>query len=161
MHRFRVAVDFDGVLHRYTSRWVAPDVIPDQPVEGAIVWLNRLCADPELEVVIHTTRARTFEGQAAIKKWLLAQGFTGSVLTLRITDQKIGAHLYIDDRGYCFTGANFPTPETIKRFQRWGGRPPAATCLCGHGQTAHSPEPDTSLCFTPRCDCIQYEPQGG
>ena len=32
---YSIAVDFDGVIHSYTSKWVAADVIPDPPVSGA------------------------------------------------------------------------------------------------------------------------------
>ncbi len=37
--RYSVAVDFDGVLHSYTTPWVNAHTIPDPPVEGAIAWL--------------------------------------------------------------------------------------------------------------------------
>ena len=40
-HRPILCVDFDGVIHSYTSGWEGIDMIPDPPVEGAIKWLWR------------------------------------------------------------------------------------------------------------------------
>ena len=37
--KFTVAVDFDGVIHSYTTLWFTASVIPDPPVPGAIEWL--------------------------------------------------------------------------------------------------------------------------
>lgn len=40
--RYTVAVDFDGVLHRYDTPWINAATIPDPPVDGAIEWLSRV-----------------------------------------------------------------------------------------------------------------------
>jgi hypothetical protein len=66
----RVAVDFDGVLHSYSSGWSAHDHIPDAPVDGAIEWLNLTAAHHP--VVVFTTRASTEAGRAAVIAWLRA-----------------------------------------------------------------------------------------
>jgi len=34
-----LCVDFDGVIHSYTSKWVDEATIPDPPVPGALRWL--------------------------------------------------------------------------------------------------------------------------
>ena len=34
-----VLVDFDGVIHSYTSPFTTPDEIKDPPVPGAFEWL--------------------------------------------------------------------------------------------------------------------------
>lgn len=66
--RYTLAVDFDGVIHRYDSPWVAPHVIPDGPVDGALDWL--LAAVEKFEVVIFSTRRKTWRGRRAVRRWL-------------------------------------------------------------------------------------------
>ena len=36
-----LCLDFDGVLHSYTSGWLGADVIPDPPVPGYAQFLLR------------------------------------------------------------------------------------------------------------------------
>src|ERR1044071_2188381 len=66
--RYTIAVDFDGVLHSYETPWVAPHVIPDSPVNGAIEWLFEMIQ--RFEVVVYSTRARTWRGRRAMRSWL-------------------------------------------------------------------------------------------
>ena len=42
-----ICVDFDGVIHSYTSGWKGIDVIPDDPVPGAIEWLEEYLPTPD------------------------------------------------------------------------------------------------------------------
>ena len=35
-----VCLDFDGVIHSYSSGWKGPREIPDPPVPGAIRWIR-------------------------------------------------------------------------------------------------------------------------
>lgn len=51
-----LCVDFDGVVHSYTSPWKGAAVISDPPVPGAIEWLLA-CLD-YFEVVIYSSRSR-------------------------------------------------------------------------------------------------------
>ncbi len=118
-HKYTVAVDFDGVIHAYDSPWVAPDVIPDGPVPGAIDALLELARS--FEVVIHTTRGKDVTGVIAVRRWLWEYGYRefGATewreLTIQVTSQKVPALVYIDDRAYRFDGANWPTAEDIHR----------------------------------------------
>lgn len=117
--RYTVAVDFDGVVHSYTTPWIAAETIPDPPVEGAIEWLNEI--GEWFEVVIHTTRAKTREGMVAVGEWLTKHGFVGQVV---ITDCKVPALIYLDDRAWRFMGpGSFPTREQIHRALPWNKRP--------------------------------------
>lgn len=111
--RYTIAVDFDGVIHSYISPWVAPDVIPDEPVSGAIEWLNRIIN--KFVVVIFTTRGQSPEGRSAVRLWLAKHGFTGSV---EVTDHKPPALVYLDDRGLRFSGT-FPTADEIHQLKPW------------------------------------------
>ena len=48
-----VSVDFDRVLHSYTSGYLGADQIPDPPVPGALKWLRTLLRrHPQLQTYI-------------------------------------------------------------------------------------------------------------
>ena len=112
--KYTIAVDFDGVLHSYTSPWVDYHVIPDAPVEGAIQWLTRM--RPWFKVVIFTTRGRTEAGRAAVAAWLNEHGYPAKETD--VTSQKPTALIYIDDRGYRFDGT-FPDAQMIHKLKPW------------------------------------------
>lgn len=125
--RWSIAIDFDGVLHSYVSPWVAEDVIPDPPVEGAIDWLNEIAQ--EFDVVVFTTRGRTPEGRVAVQEWLVAHGIDRVLFEnptrrpygpIRVTAEKPPALIYLDDRGWRFEGPeSFPTADAIHRARPW------------------------------------------
>ena len=50
-----LVLDFDGVIHSYTSGWKGADVIPDPPVDGAIAFM--LGALLHFDVVIFSSRS--------------------------------------------------------------------------------------------------------
>ena len=114
MSKYTVAVDFDGVIHAYTSPWVAADVIPDGPVPGAIEWLNHI--GKSFKVVIHTTRGQSPAGQWAVQAWLRGYGCTLDNVT--VTNIKVPALVYIDDRAWRFEG-QFPSHGEILRAVPW------------------------------------------
>lgn len=117
-HRnYTVAVDFDGVIHSYTTPWQAAEIIPDPPVEGAIDWLNQIVKN--FELVIHTTRGKTDAGALAVAEWLVAQGYDGPAFT--VTAVKPPALVYIDDRAWRFEG-RFPTRQEIHDARPWNKR---------------------------------------
>lgn len=94
-----IALDFDGVLHSYTSGWQGADVVSDPPVYGmaeACDALIKMGFDP----VIMSSRAQSPAGVAAMERWLCFHKFP----PMRITHQKVPAEVYIDDRGYRFDG---------------------------------------------------------
>lgn len=119
--RYTVAVDFDGVIHSYSSPWVSPEVIPDPPVEGAIEWLNGII--DHFDMVIFTTRGRTAEGRGAVRRWLEENGAKGAILASLVTSDKQPALIYLDDRAYRFEGpGTFPTKEQIHAARPWNKR---------------------------------------
>lgn len=104
-----IAVDFDGVIHRYSKGW-QDGTIYDDPMLGAISGLNELMRRDA--VFIHTSR-----DPMTVALWLTEKlGVTatwepegarphefwndrGRVL---VTNRKLPATVYIDDRGLRF-----------------------------------------------------------
>lgn len=125
--RYTVAVDFDGVLHAYDSPWVNHHTIPDGPVPGAIEWLSEIARS--FDVVIFTTRGKTWRGRMAVLKWLWKHGVswpeaeTWSDLPFKVTDRKPAALVYVDDRAWRFNGPeDFPTAEMVHAARPWNKR---------------------------------------
>lgn len=63
-----LCLDFDGVVHSYSSGWRGARNIPDPPVDGALAFM--CAALVEWDVVIHSSRARYFGGIWAMRRWL-------------------------------------------------------------------------------------------
>lgn len=131
-----ICVDFDGVIHSYSSGWQGVANIPDPPVAGAIEWLEQhlpvpdsVCAmAPEHVgpvVVIYSSRSKSWRGRRAMKRWLLKYGLHPAYLSERLLKFplfKPAAYLTIDDRAICFDGT-FPTAEAMLSFKPWYKRP--------------------------------------
>lgn len=64
-----LCLDFDGVLHSYTSGWQGPRTIPDPPVPGALQWLA--AATNVFDVHIFSSRSRYLGGRRAMRRWLM------------------------------------------------------------------------------------------
>lgn len=94
-----IAIDFDGVLHSYTSGWKGPGIIPDPPVPGMADACHQMI-QAGFEVVVMSSRARHQPAAMAMASWLINHGFP----PMKITAEKVPAEVYIDDRGYRFNG---------------------------------------------------------
>jgi hypothetical protein len=66
-----LCVDFDGVIHSYSSGWKGAAVIPDAPVPGALEAIVRLTDD--FDVAIFSARSNSLGGRRAMKRWLKSQ----------------------------------------------------------------------------------------
>lgn len=66
-----LCLDFDGVIHSYTSGWKGPRAIVDPPVPGALEWIAR--ALEHFEVCIYSSRSNAIGGRWAMRRWLVAQ----------------------------------------------------------------------------------------
>jgi hypothetical protein len=108
-----IAVDFDGVIHAYTSPWTKPEEISDGPMPGAVEWLKEI--SPHYQVVVFSSRAEEYAGHAAIRRWLTENGVTDYVHW--VTAKKPPAVLYVDDRGFRF-GGHFPSLAEIETLSR-------------------------------------------
>lgn len=127
-----ICVDFDGVIHSYKSGWQGVDIIPDEPVEGAIEWIIEHLPVPEAvcamaaeykgpEVQIYSSRSKSWRGRRAMKKWLIKHGLHSSYISdgiLKFPTKKPAAFLTIDDRAICFSGT-FPTKQEMLQFKPW------------------------------------------
>lgn len=109
-----ICLDFDGVLHSYTTNWKSADVIPDPPVAGALEFCKSLIANNWL-VYIQSVRACSVGGRLAMEAWLTEHGFPSDVI---LTAEKPKAWVYLDDRAWLFRGS-FPRLSDIERFTTW------------------------------------------
>jgi len=112
-------VDFDGVIHSYKSGWKGAAVIPDDPVEGAIAWLEAIV--DEFDVRIFSARCNDTSGIAAMIEWLTKHGINPDKLSkIRFEAGKPSAYLILDDRALCFSGTfHSLTPRNIMSFRPW------------------------------------------
>ncbi len=102
-----IAVDFDGVIHKYSEGWHDGSIY-DSPVEGSKKQLKRL-VDKGYKVIIFTTRVNPEMGDSVevenkkIEEWLTSNGFKQNIHYHKITALKPKATAYIDDRAIRFT----------------------------------------------------------
>ena len=124
-----LVLDFDGVLHSYTSGWKGARVIPDPPVPGAMAFLMH--AVVEFEVHILSSRTHQWGGRRAMKRWLrrsLRERASGPPVyadvtyrALKFPRHKPAAMVTIDDRALTFTG-RWPSLSELQAFKPWNKR---------------------------------------
>lgn len=124
-----VAFDFDGVIHKYSKGWQDGSIYDEVNVDVLDV-INTLMMN-NIPCIIMSTR-----DPQQIKDWWNEQGFDIKTKVLDfntvfyndcdylgITNRKIAAQLYIDDRAYRYTGQNTDeflydlTDESLKIYQ--------------------------------------------
>lgn len=110
-----VAVDFDGVLHSYTSGWKGAEIVPDAPVPGGQEFVRDLMYAGYTPVV-HSSRASSHAGRDAIVSWLQYHGFP----EMHVTQFKPAALVYLDDRAMRFNGRWPSIPEIEVASIPWG-----------------------------------------
>ena len=124
-----LCVDFDGVIHSYSSGWKGAHVIPDPPVDGAIAFL--LGALEHFDVCIYSSRSSQAGGVAAMSRWLRQHGGNcwhespagPGLEDVRFPDDKPAAFLTIDDRAICFDGNwSALVPADLLNFKPWNKR---------------------------------------
>lgn len=122
-----LCLDFDGVLHSYTSGWQGATIIPDPPVPGAIAFLYD--AILAFDVQIFSSRSHQDGGIEAMQDWLSyheglwcadqpIRARTSLLLNVTFPTEKPAAFLTIDDRALTFDGT-WPAIETLKAFKPW------------------------------------------
>ncbi len=110
-------VDFDGVIHSYTSGWKGANVVSDPPVPGAREFLHQ--ALEHFKVMIYSSRSRQEGGVFAMQLWMNRNDINPTAF--EFPTEKPAAFLTIDDRAVCFEGT-FPDARTLLDFKPWNKR---------------------------------------
>jgi hypothetical protein len=120
-----LVLDFDGVLHSYTSGWMGASIIPDPPVEGAIAFLRE--AVKHFAVNVFSSRSNDQFGREAMRVWIAYWATkqrlsndedTSWHLKIAYPPFKPPAFVTLDDRTITFSGV-FPPIEALKGFKPW------------------------------------------
>jgi len=90
-----IAIDFDGVIHRYSKRWQGMGNAYDPPMEGVVDAIKRL-KEEGYRLVVFSSRS-----VPVIEEWL--KKYDLDSYFAEITNTKVPAKVYIDDRAYHFT----------------------------------------------------------
>lgn len=141
-----LCLDFDGVIHSYTSGWQGAGNIPDPPVPGAIAALLGYL-DAGFDVAIFSSRSKSIVGRRAMKRWLAvaiadhweAGGREPSLVECECWGDaahiqrkfswpwfKPPALMTIDDRALTFNGDwsdSAYSPSAIRAFKPWNKTP--------------------------------------
>ena len=129
-----VAIDFDGVIHKYSKGW-QDGKIYDDPIDGALDAIRELQREG-YAVFILSTRS-----PSKIKRWLedwtdeydpmtfmrfsvvpFWKKFWSNTRVVGITNRKLAAAVYIDDRAILFEGDWHQTMKYIRTFKTWQQR---------------------------------------
>lgn len=129
-----LCLDFDGVLHSYTSGWQGAAVIPDKPTPGAFNFLYEAIA--HFNVQVYSSRSGQAGGIQAMQKWVKKRAFEfwdmdqlatykeaknmvhRLMSALTWPTEKPPAMVTIDDRALTFTG-KWPSIEFLQKFKPW------------------------------------------
>lgn len=120
-----ICLDFDGVVHSYTSGWKGPRVIADPPMPGAFTFMLTMLAN-DWDVCVHSSRSGAWGGRRAMRKWMkhwaLSQWWPSpgqpGLEDVRFPLFKPPALLTIDDRAMQFTG-QWPDEMECRAFKPW------------------------------------------
>lgn len=137
-----IALDFDGVVHAYTSPWTSPLDIHDEPVPGALAFIRcRLAAG--WVIILHTARFMhnvplhltaveeiDLDSRAnAVLVWFVLHGGDDIVASenfhLWLHGGKPHADVYLDDRALRFDGV-FPGEAALAAAAVTWNKPGAA-----------------------------------
>jgi hypothetical protein len=113
-----LCLDFDGVVHSYSSGWKGADVIPDPPVEGAFGFIKD--ALKHFDVQVFSSRSHQPGGIAAMQNWFrhYALDPTSWLDELKFPTIKPSAMITLDDRAIQFEGV-WPEISKLREFQPW------------------------------------------
>jgi len=110
--RQTVCLDFDGVIHAYTSPWQGEEIISDPPIHGTAKAIEKL--RERYRVVVNSSRCRSEAGRRAIERWLTRH----QIEVDEVCEHKPPAMVYVDDRGLRFEGDWNDVAAKIHEFRR-------------------------------------------
>jgi hypothetical protein len=154
-----LCVDFDGVIHSYTSGWKGADVIPDPPVDGAMEFL--LNATEKFRVAIFSSRSNQPGGLGAMQRWLTGnlnryvddgsmhdrQEMEDKRSRIEWPLEKPAAMVTLDDRAITFSGT-WPSVESLLAFQPWNKRELGATGTFSDGRLNEDDQGDLKMAIS-------------
>jgi hypothetical protein len=103
-----LSIDFDGVIHKYSRGWVSPEIY-DPPMEGAHESLRRLLKTHALHILTardkHAVIAWCRKQFPDLRFKIIPDGtqYWQVEGVIGITNTKLAAIAYVDDRGLRFT----------------------------------------------------------
>lgn len=132
-----LCLDFDGVIHSYSSGWQGADVVADPPVDGVLDFI--LDAREHFTVAIHSSRSGKQGGVTAMQGWLMSHMLQHSqeaggprnfgtesiaevIDSIHWATEKPPAMVTIDDRALTFTGV-WPSMDALTSFKPWNKAP--------------------------------------
>jgi len=122
-----LCLDFDGVLHSYSSGWKGVGVCDDPPVPGAEDFLHE--ATRFFRVAIYSSRSKSLRGRAAMRSYMyrhfnmpltFSPDHSHDFLHEEVYYPwfKPSAFLTIDDRAITFKGT-WPEIDSLRSFKPW------------------------------------------
>jgi len=105
-----IAIDFDRVIHRYSKGWQGMDNAYDPPMVGAIESIKKFYG-LGFRLIIFTSRAVPI-----VKEWLIKYNLL-DYFDL-VTNTKVPAKIYIDDRGFRFINWRKDTNKILKILKK-------------------------------------------
>ena len=125
-----ICLDFDGVIHPFTTPFKDWGIIPDPPVEGALEWM--FDAIQTVDISVLSVRSNYFTGRAGMRSWLKRHAEEMDLWDppskahrglkhVEFPTSKPAACIYIDDRGFRFEG-KFPPLRQLLALKTWEQR---------------------------------------
>lgn len=131
-----LCLDFDGVIHSYTSGWQGAHIIEDDPVPGAMSFLVN--AFKQFDIHIFSSRSSQPNGRSAMRDWLYRHleshlketledndavdagmfAYDLAFVQIKFPKDKPPAKVSIDDRAITFTGT-WPSLDELQNFKPW------------------------------------------
>lgn len=107
-----VCFDFDGVIHPYHKGFHSS---LEHPANQDVVEAIRALHMKGWQVVVFTTRAATQNGKRQVENYLKEENLLGCVSL--ITDKKVPARVYVDDRAIQYNGPSTTLLRDILTFR--------------------------------------------